>query len=293
MHEPVFGDAGDVVLQRHVRDEGVVHPQKSVDVPQQAGRVSLEVLVEVDPDLLGPEHRVVARELPVIEAPALVVPAVGPVLLYASLLGLYSPGEVREGLLAVPDLVQKLRVGPLDGIPQDGDQPRLRHVVLYARGSLLAVEVQGRRLADNLLVRHPLEQRLVGVEARDGLSPRFPVARTPEVRLLALEGEELGLLDRAHEDLRVLVQVVVERGRPGLGRPYHEKVGHLHAPSRFGPHLQASSSRASVVRRTRVLAGDSPQPVFSAYFRVTPARAKKKSVEGGMYQCHSRAEWTR
>src|ERR687896_588780 len=40
--------------------------------------------------------------------------------------------------------------------------------------------------------------------------------------------EEERLFDGAHVDLRVLVEVMVERGRPRLLRAYYEEVGHRH-----------------------------------------------------------------
>lgn len=123
----------------------------------------------------------------------------------------------------------------LGGVAQDGDQLRLGHIMPDAPRRLLAVEVVGASLAHGGLVGDVAEQGAVSLKVGDRppgpIGPgRFgvPKERAAEVGVLALKSEEPQLLYGAHVDLRVLLEVVVERGSAGLMCAYNEEVGQRH-----------------------------------------------------------------
>src|SRR5918993_857396 len=88
-------------------------------------------------------------------------------------------------------------------------------------GSFGAVEVQRRGFTDRRLVSCPSEQCEVLLDVGYGLLP-YPALyslsafRPVEVQVAALQGKEVRFLYAAHIDLRVLLQVMVERSRSGL-----------------------------------------------------------------------------
>src|SRR5215210_1608417 len=135
--------------------------------------------------------------------------------------------------------MQVARERPLYGVAEDSDELSLWYVVLYPARSLRAVEVQRRSLPYNLLIAHPTKQRPIGIYVGDGLAVHVRVVVGPaEVRRLALHSEELGLFHGAHVDLRVLLEVVVERGGSGLSGAYDEEVRHRHRLISWSFHLQ-------------------------------------------------------
>src|SRR5215212_3958155 len=113
---------------------------------------------------------------------------------------------------------------------QEGDRLCSGYVPLYALGGPWGVDVKRGRLANRLLVFHPFEKRAVFLDT--GEPRRLPVAPKLAPYDLAfgvqLVVEEEWLLDGAHVDLGVLVEVVVQRGRPRLLSAYYEEVGHRH-----------------------------------------------------------------
>src|SRR5918994_366340 len=100
-------------------------------------------------------------------------------------------------------------------------------------GSFGAVEVQRRGFTDRRLVSCPSEQCEVLLDVGYGLLP-YPALyslsafRPVEVQVAALQGKEVRFLYAAHIDLRVLLQVMVERSRSGLHGTDDQEVRQRH-----------------------------------------------------------------
>src|SRR5215204_2957460 len=229
--ELALGDSRRIVFPGDVRSKSVVHSEEAEDAVHHADGVVTQILVEPDPYLLPPEHLKVALELRVVVPPISVVELIMPVVPNAVIFFSKCLGEVGEGFSTDPDGVQEGRVCPVGGVAQEGNQLRLRHVSLDAFGGPGGVDIQDRRLADGLLTRDPPKQRAVFPDVREldvrGHRPTklLPHDLASRVNLVI---EEERLFDRAHVDLRVLLQVGVERGRPRFLRAYQEEVGHCH-----------------------------------------------------------------
>jgi hypothetical protein len=108
------------------------------------------------------------------------------------------------------------RVSALGRVAQDGDEPRPPDQLIDSIDDARPDEVHGRDLADGPMPVGGGEQRFIGVERAD---------REQIGVLLALVGEEVGLLEIAHEDLRVLAQIVIQRRRPGPAGADDQEVG--------------------------------------------------------------------
>src|SRR5215212_9344208 len=113
---------------------------------------------------------------------------------------------------------------------QECDRLRPGYVTLYALGRPRGVDVKGGRLADRLFVFHPSEKRTVLLDVGEprGLPAPPELAFYDLASGVQLVVEEERLLDGAHVDLGVLVEVVVQRGRPRLLSAQYEEVGHCH-----------------------------------------------------------------
>src|SRR5215210_8135764 len=97
----------------------------------------------------------------VVETYLLDLPPRCPVIAYPVLFLPERLCEVLEWLVSLLNPLYKGRIGPIYGVAEDGDEPRLRYVAPYPGGGLRAVEVQGGGLAYGLLVGDPAEQRPV------------------------------------------------------------------------------------------------------------------------------------
>ncbi len=132
----------------------------------------------------------------------------------------------RTGFAPVAHAHPVRRERPLDRVAQDRDQPGPGQVAadVVRGGRIGAIEV--RSLADRRLARYLAKQRAVGLEALHRQA-RFRDVRQ-DLRVVCGMDEEIGLLDRADEDQRVLPQVVVDRGGPGFLAADDQKVGQRH-----------------------------------------------------------------
>src|SRR4051794_7994869 len=116
----------------------------------------------------------------------------------------------RPDVGAEEPLVVVVRPRALDGVAEQDDEPRLRH----RRGHALdRVRVEHRR---RRAVDEPLLRRRARVETGVPVHPLGPLARLVE---------EVHLLTRYDEDVRMTREVVGERGRAALHLPRDERVG--------------------------------------------------------------------
>ncbi len=105
------------------------------------------------------------------------------------------------------------RVDHVHRVPEHRDDPRIRVEGMDVPDGFRRAEVVHRGLADGEMVRRPgLEQLTIGFERLD--------ARVPAEVLR----EEVRLLQFGHEDVRMGTEILVQRGRPALGRAYDEEV---------------------------------------------------------------------
>ena len=164
------------------------------------------------------EQLVVRSELACVEAVLHVAPLV--------VAGIPSSGHDRVGererLVPLRDPHRVRGEGPVHGLAEDGDQPRVGDRVADLPGGIGAREVRRRGLADRLLVGRALEARGVLLEGPDVLA----LAPLQAARLL----EVARLLGRAHVHLGVLRQVPEERRRARLARADDQEVRQHHAP---------------------------------------------------------------
>src|SRR5215217_9103547 len=148
---------------------------------------------------------------------------------------------------------------------QEGDRLCPGYVPLYALGGPWGVDVKRGRLADRLLVFHPFEKRAVFLDT--GEPRRLPVAPKLAPYDLAFGVqfvvEEERLFDGAHVDLGVLVEVVVERGRPRLLRAYYEEVGHRHLVTSSLPLARMLCHRTRYYPRNTAELGCHPSRALS------------------------------
>ena len=122
----------------------------------------------------------------------------------------------RAGGREVPDRIQPgrpqvrpVRVRPLDRVTQDRDHPGAGDQRADPPLRLPVVQVEGGRLAAQRAGRRGVEQRLVVLPPPDVLPVGLHVAGpAATLRRRAVGEEELGFLDRGHEQL----------GMPGQGR---------------------------------------------------------------------------
>jgi hypothetical protein len=129
--------------------------------------------------------------------------------------------EVIERLRAASHHVEKVRVGPVDRIPKDSDEFGLRDVAFDFSGGPRFVKVGMGRFTDGFFARATSEQVLISSD----------IGHSVGCVLLLLRGEKVGFLHRAHVDLRVLLEVIIECCSPRLHRAYYEKVRHRHGLS--------------------------------------------------------------
>src|SRR5215475_9339363 len=117
-----------------------------------------------------------------------------------------------------------MRVGPIGRVPQRHDQLRAGKLPPDTLRGVLVVQILRARLTDRLLAVHRLEQALV-FAARLCTEPIFCLPLPPEV---------VRLLHWTDKYLRVLPQILVERGRAALVRADDEEVRQCHprAPAR-------------------------------------------------------------
>src|SRR5215203_2384407 len=199
-----------------------------------------QVIVEPDSNLVPTERVEVPSYLGVVESLLFVIPEGSPLIPHTCLFRLQSLSEATERFATDLYAVQKIGVRPIGRVAKDRDEPGVGDRALdEARGSG-TIQVRCGGLADGSLVCGTIEKGLVLCEVpyRDA-----PAARPAEFRVHALK--EMWFLAGAHVDLRVLVEVMVERGRPRLLRAYYEEVGHRHAfkPPCSQPGLIVTTSR--------------------------------------------------
>src|SRR5215470_13850424 len=113
-----------------------------------------------------------------------------------------------------------MRVGPVGWVPQRHDQLRAGKPPPDTLRGVFVVQILRARLADRLLAVHRLEQALV-FASRLRAEPIFCLPLPPEV---------VRLLHGTDKYLRVLPQILVERGRAALVRADDEEVRQCHEP---------------------------------------------------------------
>ena len=142
----------------------------------------------------------------------------GPLFVDTNSFFLQGLREVIERLRTASHHVEEVRVGPVDRIPKDGDESGLRDVASDFSSGSRVVKVGMGRFTDGFLARGTSEQLLICSD----------VGHSVGCVILLLRGEKVGFLDRAHVDLRVLLEVIIECCSPRLHRAYDEKVRHRH-----------------------------------------------------------------
>src|SRR5262249_30905471 len=111
-----------------------------------------------------------------------------------------------------------MRVGPIDRAPQRHDQLRAGQLPPDALGGVFVVQILRARLADRNLAIHARKELLV-FAPRLGAEPIFRLPLPPEV---------VRLLHWTDKHVRVLGQILVERGRATLVRADDEEVRQRH-----------------------------------------------------------------
>src|SRR5215211_3463912 len=207
-----------------VRDETFVYIQKLEEVAHYPKGLVSQILEQPDSNMLLSECLEVPFDLSVVETFLFVIPIRPPIISHTLLFRLQCLGEASERFTTDLHQVHEVGVSSLRWIAKNGDDLGVGNSSLYKIRSVRTVQVRGRCLANSVLVGNPVEQRLIVSKIGYGSDP---ATRPLEVRVHALE--EVRLFDGAHVDLWVLVEVVVERGRPRLLCPYYEEVGHRHA----------------------------------------------------------------
>src|SRR5439155_3250902 len=99
------------------------------------------------------------------------------------------------------------------------------------------LQIDGGCLADRKGLPRTVERVLVLLQGPDRETVELRVAVEEATLVIQAEGEEVRLLDRSHEHLRMIGEVPVERGRPRLRRADHDEVRKGHGPrSRPAPN---------------------------------------------------------
>lgn len=86
----------DVIPLREIREERVVYAQKAIDVLNQARRIRLEILKQVDPDLIAAEEFIVTLKMSEIHPLVSIIPWMAPPLLPALVFGMNRLKEARQ-----------------------------------------------------------------------------------------------------------------------------------------------------------------------------------------------------
>jgi len=130
--------------------------------------------------------------------------------------------------LSLPRFANAVTVVASPGGDQLGGGDESLNAVVRER----VVEVEGRALAPERAARRGVEQGFVLVARPDPFAGAVRVTGPGDAggRTLVAE-EELGLLRRRQEQLRMAGQRGMERGRARLGRADHEEVGQCHRAS--------------------------------------------------------------
>jgi hypothetical protein len=100
--------------------------------------------------------------------------------------------------------------------------------------------------------------------------------------------EEERLFDGAHVDLRVLVEVVVERGRPRLLRAYYEEVGHRHLTTSPASPRKNALSKISILSKEYRRASMPPLLGSVNNLAVFPPTRIARFAEIGVYRVRYR-----
>src|SRR5581483_10834394 len=180
------GDARE--RSRRVRDQ-LLEQQHAQPVPAEVGAHALELAQ-------------VAAVLQVTEARAAL--GLAPALLGEGI-------RNAEPLVAEASLVPVVGLGAAHGVPEDGDQPRLRHGSGHPLDSLRVGEVAGALLP---------HERALGKRGE-------PRSVPPQVVIAVLAAEEVELAQAL--DPRVGAQQVLERGGAGLLGSDDQEIGQSHA----------------------------------------------------------------
>ena len=216
---------GGHVLARHLRDDPGPHAQEGADrVERQPRRVD-QVPVAQDEDLLPREQPEQPLKLLAIPAEAGVMPERRPARRDPALLGRARGREVPDGIQPGGPQVRPVGVRPLDRITQDRDHPGARDQRMDPLLRPAVVQVEGGRLAAQRAGRRGVEQRLIVLPPPYVLAVGLHVAgpaATP--RRWAVGEEELGFLDRGHEQPGMPGQGRVQGGGASLGGADHEEI---------------------------------------------------------------------
>ena len=152
-----------------------------------------------------------------------------------SLLVIKSTLEVATRLVTVGRHVEKAGVGPLDGIPQQDEQLRIRGepTNVVDRG-LMVVECRHGPFPDRFMSVCAIEQTLIAIEVGNGfLVNQHVVARSCKVHRPAMKGHEVRLFQRTEVHLWVLLQRVAQCGRATSRGTDDQKVRNGHRKSQL------------------------------------------------------------
>ena len=219
---------GGDVLPRYLGQHARLDPEEGADPVQGLrGFVDHQPVAQHE-DLLAREEREQVLELLAVPAQPGVVPEAGPAGRDPAVLLAARPDEVTDRLQARRPQVSPVGVGPLHRIAHDHDQPGLGQRLADPAHRGPVVQVERRRLAAQRAGRGRVEQRLVLRPAPDVLPVSERVPGSALGRRRAVGEEELGLLDRRHEEPRVPGERGVQRRGARLRGTDHQEVRHRH-----------------------------------------------------------------
>ncbi len=192
--------------------------------------LSTQLLEFEDEDLRAREVLEIAGELRRIEAELEIEMRDRPALLGPRLIARQGLGESAV-IGALAELHQIMRIGPLDRIAEQDDDPGLGRDLADPRRGLGAPEIGGARITAQRLPLRAL------VKGEILLAPRDETALGVAVFGGGADlGEEVRLLDGWEKHVRMAAEIFVKRGGARLGSTHDEEIG----PKRRG-HVAARS----------------------------------------------------
>ena len=214
----ILGNPRFLVSFRDIWHESTIDSEDFKHCLDKRQRVLLEIFVQIDMHLLATEGVVVALHLLVIQSHALKVPKRVP-LLPDSLR--FFLQRAREGIrfAGLSNHVQVSGVGAIGGVPQQREHSHPGNVLLNLHRSLGQVERIDARFADCLFFGHAVKERCVIGKVGDDAAVvgSVLVLRAIKKPVRPFVAKKSWLFRDAHENLRMLLQVSVQRSGPALG----------------------------------------------------------------------------
>ncbi len=212
------------VLARHLGDQALLHAEERADAIERGHGLVDQLTVAEQQDVLPGEQSEKVLQLLAVPAETDVVPEGRPARGDAARLLRAGADDVADGFEPRRPQVRPVRMRALDRVTQDDDQLGVREQRVDAALGVAVVQVERCGLAFQRSRRRVVEQRLVLRPAPDVLLEGQRVAGTAPCRRGPVAEEELGLLDRGHEQGGVSCERGVQGGRPRLGRSDHQEI---------------------------------------------------------------------